>query len=98
MKTRISKATGQIQIKSGHVHFPPGAHWLLGGVWGSHIPTGSRHQLKQTLFNCEGGQTLEQGAQRGCGGSIPADTQHPAGHSAGQPAQLTQPEQRGWTR
>lgn len=37
MNTGISKATGQIQTESGHMHFPPGAYWLLRGVWGSHI-------------------------------------------------------------
>lgn len=37
MNTRISKVTGQIQIKFGHMQSPSGARWLLRGVWGPHI-------------------------------------------------------------
>ena len=35
---------------------------------------------KKNLFHCEGGQAWEQVAQRGCGVSIPGDTQNPTEH------------------
>ncbi|KAK4825754.1 hypothetical protein QYF61_002237, partial [Mycteria americana] len=58
------------------------------------------HQLKCTKFRlntkrffyCEGGTTLAQAAQRGCGVSISGDIQSPTGHGPGQPA-LADPDQ-----
>lgn len=55
--------------------------------------TGNMHKMKQRklylntslkVFYCEGGQTQNQVAQRGCGVSISEDTQNPTGHSEGQ--------------
>jgi len=56
---------------------------------------GNRHILKnqeipfehkKTCLYCEGGQTVEEVAQKGCGISVFGDTQHPAGHGPGQSA------------
>ncbi|KAK4817982.1 hypothetical protein QYF61_003635, partial [Mycteria americana] len=56
---------------------------------------GNGHKLKHRRFplnmrehclHCEGDQALAQVAQRGCGVSIPGDTQNPSGHGLGQPA------------
>lgn len=41
---------------------------------------------KKILFYSEGGQALEEVAQKGCGASIFVDIKIPTGHCAGQPA------------
>jgi len=43
-------------------------------------------KLKKKLFPCEGSQTLEQVAQKGCEVSILGDTPNSTGHSPQQPA------------
>lgn len=49
---------------------------------------------KETLFHCEGGQTLHQVAQRGCGVSIPGDIGNQLGWGPA-PADLTVMLSRG---
>lgn len=47
-------------------------------------------------WNCEGGQTLEQAANRGCGVSICGDSQNPTGHGPGQPVLADHALYGGW--
>ena len=54
----------------------------MGTAWNMEIPL--KHN--KPLFYCEGGQTLEEVAWRGCGVSILGDIQNPSGHGPGQPA------------
>ncbi|GAB0203512.1 hypothetical protein GRJ2_002816800 [Grus japonensis] len=43
-----------------------------------------RFRLKEEIFHCEGGETLEQVAQRSCGGPIPGSVQGQVGWGFGQ--------------
>lgn len=42
--------------------------------------------MQENIFCCEGGQTLEEVSQRGCGVSICGDAESSTEHSPGQPA------------
>ncbi|KAK4811097.1 hypothetical protein QYF61_016383 [Mycteria americana] len=69
----------------------------IPSIYSALITTGNGHKLKYRkfclnirkktpLFYCEGGQTLEQVAQRGCGVSVLGDIKNPTGCGPEEPA------------
>jgi len=79
----------QIMMNTLHLKIVDTAHPLWEGVGGQEAMDANKYKtfcLNKRLFHSEGGQTLEDFAQRGCGASILGSTQNWTGHSREQPA------------
>lgn len=72
---------------------------LLGGAQQQNKRPWAHAEIQENpfkLFHCEGHQTLEQVAQRGCGVSVLGESQNMCGHNLGQPTLVDSALSRGF--